>query len=59
MQGGANASKFYKSLLTKILAYEPDDRMGFIVELIFLLVSVKQKLKLREILISNSYCNYF
>ncbi len=43
-QGRANASKFYKSLLTKILAYKPDDRMGFIVELIFLSVGVKQKL---------------
>lgn len=54
MQGSANASKFYKSLLTKILAYELDDKMGFIVELIFLSVGVKQKLKLREISISNS-----
>jgi hypothetical protein len=31
----ANASKFHKTLLTKILAYVSDERMGFIVELIF------------------------
>jgi putative transposase len=34
-QSRANASKFYKSLLTNILAYVSDGRMGFIVELIF------------------------
>jgi len=58
-QGRANASKFNKSLLTKILAYVSDDRMGFIVELIFLSVGVEQKLKLRPISISNIYCGYF
>jgi ribosomal protein L20A (L18A) len=58
-QGRANASKFNKSLLTKILAYEPDNRMGFIVELIFLSLGVRQKLKLRSISISNIYCDYF
>jgi integrase/recombinase XerD len=33
--GRANASKFYKILLTNIQAYVGDARMGFIVELIF------------------------
>lgn len=48
----ASASKFYKTLLTNILAYVNDDKIGFIVELIFLSVGGKQKLKPSAIPIS-------